>query len=315
MSFRSLNPAMQKVENIADRIAPTDLTVLVTGETGVGKGVVARRIHEMSRRSGEPFLKINSATLPNTLLESELYGYQKGAFTGAGNERQGRMESADHGTVFFDEIGELGADSQGKLLHMIQDREFTPLGSNRITRIDIRLIAATNRDLSAEVREGVFRSDLFYRLNEVHIHVPPLRERKEDIPPLVEHFLEKLRPMFPRKTVAPLAPADYDQLLEHSWPGNVRELENMVKNMLLLGDFRAAFRKVTFRVTATPQREINGVSLTELVRSVEEKVERRVISHALERNGWNRKHTATMLNISYRSLLAKIKRFDLAQSY
>ncbi len=313
MSIQSRNPAMKKVERMVDRVAETDLTVLITGETGVGKGVLARQIASRSQRSEQPFIKINSAAIPATLLESELYGHQKGAFTGAVAERRGRVQDAHRGTLFFDEIGELDLQTQSKLLHMIQDREFSSLGSNRTTRVDVRLIAATNRNLKQAVDEGLFRQDLFYRINEIHIPLPPLKERKEDIPVLTEYFIERAQEQFNKKSETVLNPTQQRVLLEYHWPGNIRELENFINNLVLLGDAQNALRRLEGRIRRPERDTAEDLSLTDLVKQVEQKVERTVIERTLERNGWNRKITASMLNISYRSLLSKIKRFELAR--
>lgn len=204
---------MQKIHAIVERVAPTDLSVLITGESGVGKEVIAESLYKKSLRRSQPFVKINSAAIPDNLIESELYGYSRGAFTGASSDRLGRVQGANKGTLFFDEIGELNNESQSKLLHMLQDGEFIPLGSNRPVSVDVRILAASNRDLSGEVEAGRFRQDLFYRLNVVHISVPPLRQRKEDLPALIEHFLEKYSKEFGKSRYPEIKEPHYELLV------------------------------------------------------------------------------------------------------
>jgi two-component system, NtrC family, response regulator AtoC len=305
-----LSPVMRKIDAIIERIAPTDLGVLITGETGVGKEVIARRIYARSLRRNHPFIKVNSAALPDTLIESELYGYHRGAFTGADNSRAGRVEEAHRGTLFFDEIGELNVHSQSKLLHMIQDGEFHPLGSNDAAKVDIRILAATNRDLYDEVERGTFREDLFYRLNIVHIDVPPLRKRREDILRLLEHFLDTYSHQF-GKSRPDLKDNHYDLIREYHWPGNVRELENFVKNLVLFEDWRASLNTLKAKMRDSQRKQEADLSLVEMAKLAEAEVERRVIERTLKRNGWNRKVTARMLQISYRSLLSKIKKLEI----
>ncbi|MFQ5740212.1 MAG: sigma 54-interacting transcriptional regulator, partial [Acidobacteriota bacterium] len=234
MSVVCSSPAMQRLNKVVERVAPTDLTVLITGESGVGKEIIARRIFELSRRHGQPFVKINSAAIPDTLVESEMFGYDKGAFTGAVMRKAGRVAMANEGTIFFDEIAEMNTDSQSKLLQIIQDSEFTPLGTNQTVKIDVRIIAATNKDLQSAVDSGTFREDLFYRLNVVHIQVPPLRERRLDVPLLVEYFVSKYSRQFQRPKLISFQRREMDAMCTYDWPGNIRELENFVKNLVLL---------------------------------------------------------------------------------
>lgn len=225
--------ALHEVLAAVKTVAATDATVIIQGETGTGKEVIARAIHEASPRKDRPFVKVNCGAIPAGLLESELMGHEKGAFTGAFIQRIGRFELANHGTLFLDEVGELALELQPKLLRLLQEREFERVGGSRTVRCDTRLIAATNRDLAAMVRARTFREDLFYRLNVFPLTLPPLRERREDIPGLVEHFLRRLAPRMKRE--APRVPAEaLDRLKRHDWPGNVRELENIVERALIL---------------------------------------------------------------------------------
>ena len=227
------SPAMQQIFASIMRVAPTRATVLLAGESGVGKDLIARAIHFHSPRKDRPFVKINCTALPENLMESELFGYEKGAFTGATTSKPGKFEQADTGTVMLDEIGDVPANIQVKLLRVLQEREFERLGSNKTLHIDVRVIAATNRDLRVALEEGTFREDLYYRLNVVPLEIPPLRERKEDIPYLAEHFVEKLAPEMGNQ-VTGITHAAMDKLMQYSWPGNVRELENVIERSLVM---------------------------------------------------------------------------------
>ena len=229
----SAGPAMQRVMAMVERVADSDVGVLLRGESGVGKEVIARELHRRSQRRAKPYVKVNCAALPADLLESELFGHERGAFTGAGATRVGRFEFAQHGTVMLDEIGEVPAALQAKLLHVLQDRSFTRLGSNRVIDVDVRIISATNRDLEAMMRAGTFREDLYYRLQVIELRIPPLRERQEEIAPLVEFFLSKYAKVYRRPAIRP-SPTLLHALREYSWPGNIRELENMMKRLVVL---------------------------------------------------------------------------------
>jgi len=302
---------MQRLAAIVARIAATDLSVLISGETGVGKEVLAREIHARSLRRAEPLVKINSAALPDSLIESELFGYQVGAFTGADRDRPGRVQGAHKGTLFFDEIGELTIDAQAKLLHMLQDGEYYSLGSNETTRLDVRILAATNRDLYEEMQKGDFREDLFYRLNVVHIEIPPLRERIRDIRRLTDHFMAVYAAQFDRPAPTVLKPEHYEALESYRWPGNVRELENFVKSLILFNDPRSSCAQLRARSRESAQKDTTQLSLVQVARLAGQEAERRVIEHTLRSNGWNRKRTAKILRISYRSLLSKIKKMEI----
>ena len=226
-----MRPVLAMIEGVAD----SDVSVLLRGESGVGKEVVARELHRRSPRRRQPFVKVNCAALPADLLESELFGHEKGAFTGAGSQRVGKFEFANGGTLMLDEVGEMPAALQAKLLHVLQDHAFTRLGSNRLVEVDVRVLAATNRDLESMMRAGTFREDLYYRLQVIEIHVPPLRERLEEIPALVEFFLARYTRVFRRPAVRP-SQVLMEALLDYTWPGNIRELENMMKRFVVLQD-------------------------------------------------------------------------------
>src|SRR5256885_12794755 len=224
---------MQEVLALVERVAPSNSTVLIGGESGVGKDLIARAIHQNSRRASGPFIKINSTAIPDTLFESELFGFERGAFTGALASKPGKFELADKGTLFLDEIGDVPAPIQVKLLRVLQEREFERLGGTRTLKVDVRLIAATNRDLRAALEEGTFREDLYYRLNVVPIDIPPLRDHKDDIPDLANLFLSRFAPLA-SKTFTGIAPAAMQKLVDFHWPGNVRELENILERAVAL---------------------------------------------------------------------------------
>jgi two-component system response regulator AtoC len=317
----TLSSAMERVWALADRIADTDVPVLLVGESGVGKDVVARRIHATSRRAARAFVKINCAALPGELLESELFGHEKGAFTGAHAEKPGKFELAHEGTIFLDEIGEMDPRLQAKLLQVLQDEEFYRVGGKRSVRVDARVVVATNRNLDEAIRQGTFREDLFYRLNVVTIRVPPLRERKEEIGPLVRHFVSKYRDRY-GGGLEEVPPEVMARFHAHDWPGNVRELENLVRRLVVLRDPAMVLGEV---VSAAPRPAgangaTNGVKpgtlhaslpedapLKDVARRAARIAEREAILRALVRTGWNKRKAAKRLQISYKALLYKIK--------
>ena len=311
-----VSPPMRDVLQVIEQAARADVTVLVCGETGVGKEVVARAIHAHSPRRRATFVKVNCAAMPRELLESELFGHERGAFTGAHQRKPGRFEVADGGTIFLDEIGELHPALQAKLLHVLQDGEFSRVGGRHNIRVDVRTICASNRDLVREVAAGRFREDLFYRLNVINILVPPLRERREEISGLVEYFIQRYARVFnvPART---LTPETMQAFLTYGWPGNVRELENFIKRMIVLQDWNLARTLVTptpvtpAAASSEPFAATKGLSLKEVSRRAVFEAEREVIQHALEQCRWNRVRTAKMLKISYRALLYKIKDMGL----
>jgi two-component system response regulator AtoC len=320
-----LSSAMERVWELVHRIADTDVPVLLVGESGVGKDVVARRIHATSHRAGRPFVKINCAALPAELLESELFGHEKGAFTGAHAEKPGKFELAHQGTIFLDEIGEMDPRLQAKLLQVLQDEEFYRVGGKRPVRVDARVVVATNRNLEAAIRQGTFREDLFYRLNVVTIRVPPLRERKEEIGPLVRHFVEKYRTRY-GGGLEEVPPEVMERFHAHDWPGNVRELENLVRRLvvlrdpaMVLGELSLAGRSLTpvpgtnvASNAARPGPTLHAslpedAPLKDVARRAARIAEREAILRALIRTGWNKRRAAKRLQVSYKALLYKIK--------
>jgi DNA-binding NtrC family response regulator len=303
--------AMQHVYKLIGQVAPTDSTVLIRGESGTGKELIARAIHQHSLRRTYPLVTVHCAAIPETLLESELFGYEKGAFTGALARRKGRFESAEGGTIFLDEVGELPASTQAKLLRFLQERTIEPLGSERTLRLDVRIVAATNRDLERCVKEGTFREDLFYRLNVMNITAPPLRERREDIQDLTAHLLRKLvrRRKLPPTNIAPEA---FEVLQAREWPGNVRELEHTIERAVILAH-GAAITPDLFRApqggrTATL---FEDVPLDEGLHEQVKKLERSLISKALTQAGGNRTRAAELLRINRRLLYDKLREYGI----
>ncbi len=291
-------------------VAPSDATVLLLGESGTGKEVVANAIHQNSPRAGRPFIKVSCAALPETLLESELFGHEKGAFTGAVARREGRFQLAHGGTIFLDEVGETSPSVQAKLLRVLQEKEFEPLGSTRTVKVDIRVVAATNRDLEASVREGRFREDLFYRLNVVPITVPPLRERKEDIPLLAEHFLARFGEKN-RKMLKAISGKALDLLVRYDWPGNVRELENCIERAVILArDEVVVPADLPPQIRTLPSEQGQGGLALPYGVSLQE-MEKALITKTLEDTGGNRTRAAEILGINRRTLQNKLKEYGL----
>jgi len=310
---------MREILGIIEQAARADVTVLICGETGVGKDIVARAIHAHSPRRRNAYVKVNCAAMPRELLESELFGHERGAFTGAHQRKPGRFELADGGTIFLDEIGELHPALQAKLLHVLQDGEFSRVGGRGDIKVDVRVICATNRDLAREVVAARFREDLFYRLNVINILVPPLRDRRDEIPGLVRYFVERYARVF-NVPERPLSADTMQALLAYAWPGNIRELENFVKRMIVLQDFTlhrtlGAASNVTPLAVERPETfaATHGLSLKEISRRAVLEAEREVICRTLEQCRWNRVKTAKMLKISYRALLYKMKDMGLKQ--
>ncbi len=317
-----ISPRMAKIKDLVEQIAETDVTVLIHGESGVGKEVISRAIHNRSLRRDKPFVKVNCAALPEQLLESELFGYEKGAFTGAASRKPGKFEFANHGTIFLDEIGEMSPVLQAKLLQVLQDGEFSRLGGQRDIKVDVRVLVATNRQLEREVESGRFREDLYYRLNVVNILVPPLRDRREEIPILCEQFLDRYNRKY-NKRVKAISPDLMKAFLGHEWPGNVRELENQIKRIVVLENEvpileelraqRGPQPKPSF-IQSVVETETGGISpLKEIGRRAALEAERETIQRVLFQTNWNRKKAAKILNISYKTLLQKIKECGLGQ--
>jgi two-component system, NtrC family, response regulator AtoC len=325
------SPRMSEVWETIQQAARVDVTVLIEGETGTGKDVVARAIHQFSSRRSHPFVKVNCAAMPRELLESELFGHERGAFTGAHQTQPGKFELANRGTIFLDEIGDLHPALQAKLLHVLQDGTFSRVGGRAPIQVDVRVLAATNRELEREVEAARFREDLYYRLNVIQIIVPPLRERMEELPLLAAHFAQRYAKLFRREGFV-LAPGAMERLARHRFPGNVRELENLVKRMIVLDDpglDRTPFLRVgrangEDAVSAPPPPgRGNGaprpaprtdvLPLKEVARTAARAAERDAITRVLEQTGWNRVRAAKLLKISYRALLYKIKDVGLGR--
>lgn len=317
---------VREIFDVIGKVAKSPSTVLMTGESGTGKELIAHAIHENSDRANKPFVKINCAAIPSTLIESELFGYEKGAFTGAVTSKPGRFELADGGTLLLDEIGEISPEMQVKLLHVLQDGEFERVGAVSSTKVNVRLIAATNRDLAAGVREGRFREDLFYRLNVVPIHLPPLRERASDIPELVEHFRKHFNERLGR-SVEHVSEDAMRKLEEHNWPGNIRELENVMERAMLFSDGAVIeasdlpelrpveasgdlAEDVRLSDEAVERAAMQG-NLKEAVKSASRRVEKEIILRTLQATNWNVTRTARQLGISRKGLQLKMKELDL----
>jgi DNA-binding NtrC family response regulator len=306
--------SLRAATDLARRVAPTRSTVLITGETGTGKELIAGLIHGTSPRAGGPFVKVNCAALPETLLESELFGHERGAFTGADRDRVGRFEQASGGTLLLDEVGDMAPATQAKLLRVLQDQEFQRLGGTRTLRTDARIVAATNQDLEAKLRGGHFREDLFFRLNVIRIHLPPLRERPEDLMALSHHFLQRLASRLERPLRGFTGPA-LERIRAHPWPGNVRELQNAIERAVLLAQGpRIAAPDLSLFGERSPSESAGwrpelppeGVSLRE--------VERHLVLEALRRSGYVQKEAAALLGISRRKLNYMIQRMGITHA-
>jgi two-component system response regulator AtoC len=326
--------AIRQIFVAVEKVANTPSTVLITGESGTGKELIARALHENSSRHTGPFIKINCAAIPKTLMESELFGYEKGAFTGAVGAKPGRFELAHGGTLFLDEIGEIPVDMQVKLLRVLQESEFERVGGIKTIKVDVRLVTATNRDLAQEIAGGGFREDLFYRLNVVPLHIPPLRERREDVPLLASHFIGKFNERL-KKQITGITPEAVQRLIAYNWPGNIRELENLMERTILfcegpeirvedlppelagLAPIAAADDSQRGVAAGGPSAAAGAAvpasasSLKEAVRAETERVERELIQRALDETGGNVTQAARKLKISRKSLQTKMKEFGL----
>jgi len=323
--FVAVSAVMRDIQSQVRQIADFDIPVLLLGESGTGKGVVASMIHELSCRSAERFIKINCAALPAELLESELFGYEAGAFTGATKSKAGKFEACHRGTILLDEIAEMPIGLQAKLLHVLQDGEFSRLGSFTPTQVDVRVIAATNTTISQAIASGTFRRDLYYRLNVYTICLPPLRERREDIPGLLDHFIAYWSEQIGHAPL-PVSQVLLDTCMEYSWPGNIREIENFVRRYLIIGDERQALGQLQQGggvygggVLQAVSPDDNGPEsqpgdLKQKVRRLKEGAERVAISRALTLTGGNRTEAARLLHISVRALQYKIRNFGADQA-
>ena len=323
---------MHKVRIQSELLANIDVPVLILGESGTGKEVTAHLIHKLSSRSQRRFLKVNCAALPGELLESELFGYERGAFTGAMRTKPGKFELGDKGTILLDEVAEMPANLQAKLLHVLQDKQFFRLGGENTIEVDVRILAATNVNVHQAIAERKFREDLYYRLSAFTIMLPPLRERQEEIPLLLRHFMGRMATQYSRPTIR-LSPALIEACLRYPWPGNLRELENFVKRYLVMGDeataiaeLRANWRHDQIAVDASSgpaaprlesvpaDREAQGAQLKGSLRALKDETEVNAITRALEETHWNRKRAARLLNISYRGLLYKIRQHGITRT-
>jgi two-component system response regulator AtoC len=339
---------MAEVEELIERVADTDVTVLIRGESGTGKELVARALVASSLRRDKPFVKVNCAALPAELLESELFGHEKGAFTGAATTRIGKFEQADTGTIFLDEIGEMKAALQAKMLHVLQEAQFTKLGSNKLINVDVRVVAATNRDLETMMLGGEFREDLYYRLKVIEVTVPPLRERRGEIVHLSGFFMDRYARRYKRR---PLELSEELQRLfqTYEWPGNIRELENMIKRLVILQDEQIAIREMMRSPRSTVAYAAAGVGaaipavlprpieapveaapvangdrtpdppvpaapsrLADVAKAAALKAERTMIEDTLQQVHWNRRRAAEQLGVSYKTLLNKIKEWSIS---
>jgi two-component system response regulator AtoC len=312
--FQFVSPSMQNIERMVGKVAKTDSTVLITGESGTGKGVIARQIHQNSARGSGPFIPVNCGAIPENLVESELFGHTKGAFTGAAQGRKGLFLQADKGTIFLDEIGELPVAMQAKLLHVIEDKEVRPLGSEQARKVDVRIIAATNRDLAEMVTEGRFREDVYFRISVFHLHVPPLRERREDLPALLRFMLRRNSARLGFKEAAVVDPEVEELLCAYGWPGNVREFENFIDRALVLteggrigvADLPPAILRGTRPAGELPAPSPGGGSLRDQMR----KIEHAILMRAIEDAGGDRRLAAERLDIGLSSLYRKLEEYE-----
>ncbi|HHV61179.1 MAG TPA: sigma-54-dependent Fis family transcriptional regulator [Firmicutes bacterium] len=312
------SPKMQEIYDLIDKVAPTDATVVLLGESGTGKELVAKCIHYNSPRRNGPFIKLNCAALPEGVLDSELFGHEKGAFTGATVQRLGRFELAHGGTIFLDEIGDISPATQVRLLRVLQEREFERVGGTQTIKTDARIIVATNKDLEREMLAGRFREDLYYRLNVIRIFMPPLRERMEDIPLLVDYFLKEFCALH-QKHVTQVAPDAMKALMSYRWPGNIRELRNVIERGVVLatGDLVTVDLLPEEITTSCPDgrrhRFEHGKTLKDVVDEVVEEVEREVILDALSKCGWRQAKVAGLLGISEKTLYNKMQKYHIRQ--
>jgi two-component system response regulator AtoC len=340
--FVAASPAMRKIREQVAQLAGVDVPVLILGESGTGKEILARLIHKLSARADRTWLKVNCAALPNDLLESELFGYEPGAFTGATRSKPGKFELCDKGTILLDEIGEMPPALQAKLLHVLQDQQFSRLGSRSLVKVDVRVLAATNIDMPEAIASRKFREDLYYRLNAFTIQLPPLRERAQEIPLLLRHFMGLFAARYGRTPLS-VSPALVQACMNYAWPGNLRELENFVKRYLILGDEPLVQNELETKQAGPPEplrlqviptskpqelrspgrsggevffqqaacQDRKPQDLKSLVRSLKDQAEAEAIARTLTETKWNRKQAARNLNISYKALLYKIRQFKL----
>ena len=330
-----------KIKELINHVAGTGLNILITGETGVGKDLIAHNLYASSPRADNDFIKVNCAALPETLLESELYGFEKGAFTGAHKNRSGKFKAADKGVLFLDEIGDMTLSLQSKMLHVLQTGEFSPLGSSQEFKTDVWVIAATNHQLEEKILNKQFREDLFYRLNIIKIDVPPLRDRPEDIPPLFEYFFKKYSSKYSDIKIEKPEKQIFEKFLKYSWPGNIRELQNCIKKQMVLNDWdkvlqelfnnasssnnnnafgilsdnnsdtTSSFLSEFINLSTNSGNMLEDISLKKIKKQACDKIEKEVISYVLSKVAWNRSKASKILKISYKTLLYKINELDI----
>ena len=324
-----------RVRDLIQRIADTELNTVVFGDTGVGKELVVKTLYEKSDRNGGPFVKVNCAALPDTLLESEMFGYERGAFTGAQRKMRGKFEQANRGVLFLDEIGDMSLSLQAKLLHALQDGEFIPLGSERTVKSNAWVIAATNHDLAEDLKAGKFREDLYYRISMASIYIDPLRKRPEDIAPLISYYTEQYVSQLKASQPLNINKNLMDKLIAYHWPGNVRELQNVLRRIIVLGEGEESIdtmihitkhrqnidddkkqvsnnpKFIKFSGLNGQQLDLSDLSLKKFKKQVADQVEKDVISYVLEKTGWNRTRATQILKVSYKTLLTKIKELEL----
>jgi transcriptional regulator with PAS, ATPase and Fis domain len=323
---------IQRIRALIDQVADTGLNTVINGETGVGKELVVQNLYQKSNRTGKPFVKVNCAALPDTLLESEMFGYEPGAFTGAERRKRGKFEQADGGLLFLDEIGDMSLPLQSKLLHVLQGGDFSPLGSEKSVQMGAWVVAATNHDLETDMVNGEFREDLYYRLSTIKIHIEPLRSRPEDIPHLIDYYVKNYAAQFHGKELFRPSQAVIDKLAAYRWPGNVRELQNVLKRLMILGNgedslddmlmdpparTRGGGRPAASDQLPSPMEflgfdinqppDLSSLSLKKIKKKALDQVEREVIAYVLDKTGWNRSKATRILNISYKTLLYKIR--------
>jgi len=325
---------IQRIRMLIDQIADTGLNTLISGETGVGKELIVQSLYNKSNRSDKPLVKVNCAALPDTLLESEMFGYERGAFTGAEHRKRGKFEQAQGGVLCLDEIGDMSLSLQSKLLHVLQGGDFTPLGSEKEVKTNAWVIAATNHVLENDMKNGLFREDLYYRLSVIKIYIEPLRNRAEDIPYLIEHYIKEYHDMFGDKKLFHLGQRLKTKMSTYHWPGNVRQLQNVLKRIMILGEGEetvdnllnaSAGQQSGSKLQKTNANLSMPVDLWAIdrdkapnlsslsLKKVRERVEKEIISYVLEKTGWNRSKAVKILNISYKTLLTKIKDLEINQ--
>ena len=323
-----ISESIERIRELIEHVADTGLNVIITGESGVGKEVVAQNLYHTSIRKNKPFIKVNCAALPDGLLESELFGFERGAFTGAERKKRGKFELAHQGVLFLDEIGDMSILLQGKLLHVLQSGEFAPLGAENDFKTDTWVIAATNCELEKAMLEGTFRKDLYYRLSTIKIHISPLRERPEDIPCLIDYYIDQYNSQFKTKTPYKISNNILKKMVQYPWPGNVRELQNLLKRMVVVGDHSAIVNELECNTEYLGRNKtstkINFVdkdistdmnftdfSLKNIKKKASDRAEKEAISYVLSKTQWNRSRAAEILKISYKTILYKISEFNI----